>query len=379
MRQFDHVKTVVVKVGTNLLTCSSGIDTARIDSIVDQLSALRDSGLQVLLVTSGAIGMGRRELGITEAVTKIEMRQACAAIGQPILMSSYRSSFARHGIVCSQVLLTRDEMNNRRTYVNLRNSVNTLLELGVVPVFNENDVISTREIGTTFGDNDQMAALIASKIDAQLLIILSDIPGLFTADPRRDPWARLLTTVGKIDRNVLAYAGGAGSRLGTGGMKSKLSAAQIAGRAGCGCIIASGYEDNALPRILAGEEIGTWIVPETHLSQRQRWILNNTHKGSILVDDGAKKALLKHKSLLPKGVVRVEGIFDRGDVVHISDNAGTPFAKAVVYYSSTQIAMVAGKDSRDLAGILGEGYKDVLFRPDDIVFTEPADTEGREG
>ena len=379
MRQFDHVKTVVVKVGTNLLTCSSGIDTARIDSIVDQLSALRDKGLQILLVTSGAIGMGRRELGITEAVTKIEMRQACAAIGQPILMSSYRSSFARHGIVCSQVLLTRDEMNNRRTYVNLRNSVNTLLELGVVPVFNENDVISTREIGTTFGDNDQMAALIASKIDAQLLIILSDIPGLFTADPRRDPGARLLTTVGKIDRSVLAYAGGAGSRLGTGGMKSKLAAAQIAGRAGCGCIIASGYEDNALPRILAGEEIGTWIVPETHLSQRQRWIMNNTHKGSILVDDGAKKALLKHKSLLPKGVVRVEGIFDRGDVVHISDKDGTPFAKAVVYYSSTQIAMVAGKDSRDLAGILGEGYKDVLFRPDDIVFTEPADTEGREG
>ena len=370
-RSFENVKTVVVKVGTNLLSTKTGIDEKRIEDIVDQIARLRKRGYQVLLVTSGAIGMGRKELGIEGRLTKIEMRQACAAIGQPILMSAYREHFSRHGLLCSQVLLTREEMNNRRTYVNLRNSVTKLLELGVVPVFNENDVVSTREIGTTFGDNDRMGAMVASKIDAELYIILSDIDGLYTADPRRDSSARLLTEIDIIDDKILSYAGGAGSSLGTGGMKSKVLAAQIAGTAGCTCIIASGYVENVLVRLLDGEEIGSCFAPSVRLSARERWILNNSHKGRIVVDEGAKNALIEHKSLLPKGIVSVEGTFDAGDVVKIAGPDGSAFAKAAVYYSSAQIAMAAGKDSRQLDSILGTEHSEkVVFRPEDMVLTD---------
>ncbi|MDD2232387.1 MAG: glutamate 5-kinase [Sphaerochaetaceae bacterium] len=370
MRNLDNVHTIVVKVGTNLLTCPSGIDEKRIDGIVDQIAQLKKKGYQVLLVSSGAIGMGTKELGIGHKVQQIAMRQACASIGQPILMSSYRASFSRHGIICSQVLLTREELNNRRTYVNLRNSIGTLLELGVVPVFNENDAVSTVEIGSAFGDNDRMAAMIASKVDAQLLVILSDIPGLYTADPKKDPDAKFLSEIEKVDDTVLSYAGGAGSSLGTGGMKSKLLAARIAAIAGCASVIASGYESDALLRIVAGESLGSYIAPEGKLRQRSRWILNNSHKGSITVDDGAFKALKTHKSLLPKGVTGVEGTFDKGDVVQIKDSAGRAFAKAVVYYSSTEIAVAAGHRSSELSEILGPDCKDVLFRPEDLVFLE---------
>ena len=369
-RNFDNVHTVVVKVGTNLLTCRSGIDEKKIDEIVQQIAMLKKRGLQVLLVTSGAIGMGRRELGLKGKVVQIAMRQACAAIGQPILMSSYRRSFSLHGIVCSQVLLTREEMNNRRTYVNLKNSIGTLLELGVVPVFNENDAVSTAEIGSSFGDNDRMAAMVASKIDADLLVILSDIPGLYTADPRKDSEARLISEIAKVDDEIMAFAGDAGSSLGTGGMRSKLLAARIASIAGCVSIIASGYEENVLIRIMDGEQVGSCIAAEEKLKQRSRWILNNSHRGAIFVDDGAMKALVSHKSLLPKGVTRVEGSFDKGDVVQIMDASGTAFAKAVVYYSSTDIAVAAGHRSSELEQILGKNCKDVLFRPEDMVLLE---------
>lgn len=369
-RGMADVRRVVVKVGTNLLTCANGIDNGRIDVIVDQIALLKKRGCQILLVSSGAIGMGKEELGLNGRVQQISMRQACAAIGQPILMSGYRRSFFRHGILCAQILLTRDEMNNRRTYVNLRNSIGTLLELGVVPVFNENDVVSTAEIGSAFGDNDRMAAMVASKIDADLLVILSDISGLYTADPRKNPDAKLISDIERIDDDILSHAGEAGSALGTGGMKSKLIAARIAAMAGCASVIASGYEKDALVRILEGESLGSYISAEAKLHQRERWILNNSHKGSIQVDDGAKAALMEHKSLLPKGVMGVEGSFDKGDVVNIIDSAGAPFAKAMVYYSSTDIAVAAGHRSSELETILGRNCKDVLFRPEDMVLLE---------
>lgn len=369
-RDFKNVKKIVVKVGTNLLSGKNGIDRARIDSFTNQIAILRERGYSVLLVTSGAIGMGRKELSLKGPVKKISLRQACAAIGQPILMSAYRESFAKHNIVCSQVLLTRDEMNNRKTYVNLRNSIETLLELGVIPVFNENDVVSTSEIGTTFGDNDRMAAMVASKIDAEMLIILSDIEGLYTADPRKNEGAEFLSEIGHIDDKIMSYAGGAGSNLGTGGMKSKLKAALITAPAGCWCIIASGYTDNVLPRILDGEIIGSCFAPEEKLSQRQRWILNNSHKGMIIVDKGAENALRNHKSLLPKGIVAVKGSFDDGDVVQIAGPEGKAFAKAVVGHSSTTIALIKGHGKSDVAAILGGTGKEVVFRPEDMIFTD---------
>ncbi|MDD3902091.1 MAG: glutamate 5-kinase [Sphaerochaeta sp.] len=369
-RDFSSIHRVVLKVGTNLLSSSDGIDEKCIDNICNQIAILRKRGYQVLLVSSGAVGMGAKELKLKDAVKQVSMRQACASIGQPLLMSSYRRSFKRHDMLCSQVLITRKDMNNRHTYVNLRNSVFTLLDLGVLPIFNENDAISTAEIGSAFGDNDRMSAMVASKIDADLLIILTDIPGLYTADPKKDPNAKLLSDIEIIDEQILSYAGGAGSTFSTGGMKTKLLAAKIAAVAGCGSIIASGYEENAIIRLLDGEELGTFVHPKERLSQRERWILNNSHLGSIEVDEGAKKALLSHKSLLPKGVVNVKGVFGSGDVVQICTVDGVPFAKASPYYNSTDIARLAGHKSSEIVEILGSGHKDVLFRPEDLVLLD---------
>ncbi|MDD2394160.1 MULTISPECIES: glutamate 5-kinase [Sphaerochaeta] len=369
-RELQDVKRIVLKVGTNLLSSKDGIDELCIDSIVEQIALLMQKNYQVLLVTSGAIGMGAKELHLKGPVKQVAMRQACASIGQPLLMSSYRRAFKKHGLVCSQILLTRKDLNNRHTYVNLRNSVFTLLELGVIPIFNENDVVSTAEIGSAFGDNDRMSAMVASKIDADLLIILTDIPGLYTADPKKDSKAELLSEIEVLDEDILAYAGGAGSTYSTGGMKTKLLAAKIAAVAGCATIIASGYEKNALLRLMEAETLGTYIHPAKRLSQRERWILNNSHQGSIEVDDGAKQALLSKKSLLPKGVVRVHGVFSEGDVIQVCSADGKPFAKAVPYLNSTDIASVAGHSSKDIQRILGTGYKDMIFRPEDLVLLD---------
>ncbi|SMP64465.1 glutamate 5-kinase [Sphaerochaeta associata] len=369
-RELQDVKRIVLKVGTNLLSSKDGIDELCIDSIVEQIALLMQKNYQVLLVTSGAIGMGAKELHLKGPVKQVAMRQACASIGQLLLMSSYRRAFKKHGLVCSQILLTRKDLNNRHTYVNLRNSVFTLLELGVIPIFNENDVVSTAEIGSAFGDNDRMSAMVASKIDADLLIILTDIPGLYTADPKKDSKAELLSEIEVLDEDILAYAGGAGSTYSTGGMKTKLLAAKIAAVAGCATIIASGYEKNALLRLMEAETLGTYIHPAKRLSQRERWILNNSHQGSIEVDDGAKQALLSKKSLLPKGVVRVHGVFSEGDVIQVCSADGKPFAKAVPYLNSTDIASVAGHSSKDIQRILGTGYKDMIFRPEDLVLLD---------
>jgi glutamate 5-kinase len=367
MRDFSKIKRIVVKVGTNLLSTTDGIDLSRIEDIAKQIAVLKRRGLQVLLVSSGAIGMGAKELKLKEAVKQVAMRQACASIGQPVLMDSYRTAFGENGLVCSQILLTRSDLNNRRTYVNLRNSIFALLDLGVVPVFNENDVVSTAEIGSAFGDNDRMSAMVASKIDADLLVILSDIEGLYTADPKKHPQAKLLSDIPSLDEKTFSYAGGAGSAFAVGGMKTKLLAAKIATIAGCGTVIASGYEDEALVRILDGEEIGSFIHPKRRLSQKERWILNNSHQGAIVVDDGAKVALIRHKSLLPKGVVSVQGDFGEGDVVQIVDTAGVAFAKAVPYYNSTEIASMAGHTNAEIDPLFGKGHKNVIFRPEDMV------------
>jgi glutamate 5-kinase len=367
MRDLSSVNRIVVKVGTNILSTPDGIDEACIDKITAQIAALKKRGYQVLLVSSGAIGMGAKELRLKGSVKQVKMRQACAAIGQPLLMSSYRHSFKKHGLLCSQILLTRKDLNNRHTYVNLRNSVTTLLELGVVPIFNENDTVSTAEIGSAFGDNDRMSAMVASKIDAELLILLTDISGLYTADPRKEDGAVLLEEVTTLDDTVLSFAGGAGSTHSTGGMKTKLLAAKIAQVGGCATIIASGYEDEILTRLLDGEVLGTYIHQSKRLSQRQRWILNNSHLGSIEVDEGAKAALHRKKSLLPSGVVRVNGVFGEGDVVEIRLEGGAVFAKAAVYLNSTDIAKVAGHRSDDIPRLLGKGHKEMIFRPEDLV------------
>lgn len=367
MRDFSNVKRVVVKVGTNMLTGANGIDLDKIKDIAFQISELKNRGYQVLLVSSGAVGMGAKELGHINKVVHIPLKQACASIGQPLLMSAYRTAFSEYSLICSQILLTRQDLNNRRTYNNLRSSISTLLAMGVVPIFNENDVVSTAEIGTAFGDNDRMSAMVASKIDADLLLLLTDIAGLYTGNPKTDKEAKFVTDITQITKTELGWAKGAGTTFSTGGMKTKLLAAQIASQANCGTIIASGYEKNVMLRILAGESLGTFIHPGEILTQKERWILNNSHQGSIWVDEGAKKALLEKKSLLPKGIIKIQGVFESGEVVQINDKNGVTFAKAVPYYNSTDISKLIGHVSQDIASILGEGHKDCIFRPEDMV------------
>ena len=298
------------------------------------------------------------------------MRQACAAIGQPVLMNAYSEAFRNHNLLCAQVLITRTILNNRISYNNLRQSVSMLLAMGVIPIFNENDVVSASEVGSNFGDNDRLSAYIASKIDADLLVLLTDIDGIYTGNPKKDKDVRLLREIDEITPEVFSYAKGAGSTFSTGGMRTKLLAAQIAQKGGCATIIASGYEKNVLVRIAEGEEIGTFIHPEKRITQRERWILNTTCSGVIRVDDGAKKALYAHKSLLPSGVAEVKGVFLKGDVVAVMDSAGSIFAKAVPYFDSTELEKLQGHKSSEIGNIIGEGRKDVIFRPEDLVFTE---------
>lgn len=365
MRNFSGTKRIVIKIGTNILTKDGGLDVAYVRQIAAQINGLLKSGRQVVIVTSGAIGMGVGQLNIAGKVQNIKMRQACAAIGQPLLMAEYRKSFLRYGVTVAQVLLTAEVLNNRKTYLNLRNSIETLLRLGTVPILNENDSVSTEEIGTAFGDNDRLSALVASKIDADLLIILSDIDALYDKNPREFPDAKPIPTVFEITHDIIKSAGGAGSEHATGGMKTKIEAAKIAANAGCRMVLADGRAKNVIGRIIAGEEVGTIFMPRRKLSNRARWILNSAAAGVINIDEGAMRAVRVHKSLLPSGIVSVEGTFEAGEVVMLNNNA-----KAVTSLGSAQLKVLAGKHSSEIKKLLGPGHRDVVAIPEDIVFID---------
>jgi len=365
MRDFNKTKRVVVKIGTNVLTKDGRIDTDYVGRIAGQVNLLLKTGKQVVIITSGAIGMGCGQLSLEARPKDIKMRQACAAIGQPLLMAEYRKSFEQFGVTVAQVLLTAEVLNNRKSYLNLRHSIDTLLKLGVVPVLNENDSISTDEIGTAFGDNDRLSALVASKIDADLLIILTDIDALYDKDPRKSADAKPIETVFEIDGHIAKSAGGKGSKFSTGGMKAKIEAAKIASNAGCRIVLANGRVENVIERIIAGEAIGTLFLPKRKLSNRERWILNSTAKGVIHIDDGAIKALKDRKSLLPSGIKSVEGRFETGEVVWLNDQA-----KAVTNLSSAELKSLAGKHTTEIRKLLGPGRRDVVAIPEDIVFVD---------
>ncbi|MHC4570485.1 MAG: glutamate 5-kinase [Planctomycetota bacterium] len=367
MRNFENVKKIVIKIGTNTLTKEGTIeiDTAYVSRIVRQINSLLKRGRQVVIITSGAIGMGSGQLGRREKIQGIKMQQACAAIGQPLLMAEYRKSFARYGVTVAQVLLTAEVLNHRKTYLNLRNSIETLLKLGVVPVLNENDSVSTDEIGSAFGDNDKLSALVASKIDADLLIMLSDIDALYDKDPRKSANAKPISTVYEITGEIQRSAGKKGSKYATGGMKTKLEAAKIASNAGCRMILANGRVKNVIGRIIDGAEIGTLFMPKRKLSNRARWILNSAAIGVINIDDGAMRAVENRKSLLPSGIISVEGAFEAGDVVMLNDRA-----KAVTNLSSSQLKTLAGKHSSEIRKSLGPGHRDVVAIPEDIVMLD---------
>ncbi len=364
MRNFEKTKRIVIKIGTNILTKDAKVDTAYVRKIAGQVSSLLSAGKQVVIISSGAIGMGLGQLK-AERAKDMKMRQACAAIGQPLLMAEYRKSFLRYGVTVAQVLLTAEVLSNRKTYLNLRNSIETLLQMSIVPILNENDSVSTDEIGTAFGDNDKLSALVASKIDADLLIMLSDIDALYDKNPQKAQDARPIHTVFEITESIIRNAGGKGSAHSTGGMKTKLEAAKIASNAGCRLILANGRLKNVIRRIMKGEEIGTIFMPKRKLSNRSRWILNSTPAGTIFIDDGAMQAVKKRKSLLPSGVTSVKGTFEAGDVVMLNENA-----RAVTSIGSSQLKTLAGKHSTEIKKLLGPEHRDVVAIPEDIVIID---------
>ncbi|MCE1157930.1 MAG: glutamate 5-kinase [Spirochaetia bacterium] len=376
---------IVVKIGTATITKPkdaparltrshkpSGTDTGRgrvdsayIHQVAEQFSQLVAAGKQLILVTSGAIGMGARELGITKRLTEVRMRQACAAIGQPILMEEYRKAFGVYGLTAAQLLVTRDAWDDRASYLNLQATIETLLADRVVPVFNENDTLSTAEIGNAFGDNDRLSAYVASKIGADLLIILSDVDYLYDADPRTNPRAKPVPYVRKLTGEQRSFAGDRGSEFSTGGMKTKLAAVEIARDAGCRVVIAHGREQRVIARLLAGEAIGTLFDAEGALKNRIRWLKNSQPKGSITVDEGALAAMKAHKSLLPRGVLAVEGDFGKNSVVLVNRSA-----KLISSFSSAEIAQIKGERTEKVESILGKGCPHVVARPEEIAFLD---------
>lgn len=367
MRNFTGVKKVVVKIGTNVLTRAESveIDSNYIRRIARQINHLLQSGREVIIISSGAIGMGASQAGIAKKLRDMKYRQAAAAIGQPVLMSEYKKAFSKYGVTVAQVLLTTEVLNNRRSYLNLRNSVETLLKLGVVPVLNENDSVSTDEIGTAFGDNDKLSALVASKVDADLLIMLTDIDALYDKNPKTSEDAEAISTVYEITKDIERTAGGKGSEHAIGGMRTKIEAAKIASNAGCRLVLANGRARSVIVRIMDGAEVGTIFMPRRKLSNRERWILNNNAEGMIKIDEGAIRALRRKKSLLAKGVTGVKGNFDAGSVVKLNEQA-----KAVTNFSSVELRRIMGRHSSEIKDIIGPGRRDVVAIPEDIVIIE---------
>jgi glutamate 5-kinase len=313
-------------------------------------------------VSSGAIGFGAAALGLTSRPKKVELRQACAAVGQPILMEHWRRALGRHNVTAAQILLSRETFDDRRSFLNLRNAVENLLAIGAVPIFNENDSVSTTEIGDVFGDNDSLSAHVASKLDAGLLVLLTDIDALYDKDPRIHAEARPVKLVEKITDEVRASAGKAGSTMSTGGMITKIMAVEVAARAGCRTVLADGRVPGMIVKIIDGEEVGTLFLAGSRMGARARWILGARPRGTISVDEGALSALDRRKSLLPSGVTGVDGVFEIGDIVVIESRY-----QAVTSMGSSEIRQVMGRHTRDVAGILGPGRRNEVAIAEDIV------------
>jgi glutamate 5-kinase len=344
-----NTTSVVVKVGTNVLADAQGhLDRQRIQSLADQIVRIRNKNCRVALVTSGAIGAGVGRLGLGKRPTELPELQACAAVGQTALMQLYQEALAPHKVHPAQILLTASDFDNRARYLNSRHTIRTLFDFGCLPIINENDTVSVAEI--KFGDNDMLAAMVANLLQSPLLILLTNVDGLYSADPREDPSAKLVPTVKDIS-TVLSLAGATKSNLGTGGMKSKLKAARVATSAGSATIMANGSIDQILDRIFAGEEVGTLFLPKDNISAKKRWLgLTAQPRGTVHLDAGAVKAIVeKGKSLLLVGVKKVEGVFGKGDIVRVLDHDGHEVARGLSNYTSETTMRLLGKKADELA------------------------------
>jgi glutamate 5-kinase len=361
---------IVIKLGTSTLTNGTPyLAPPLLIELARQSSQLLSAGHQLLLVSSGAIAIGRERLGFPQLPKDIPAKQMLAAIGQPRLMAIYEQIFGLYGLKVAQVLLTHVDLAGRQGYLNARNTLIALVEQKVIPVINENDTVATEEIRV--GDNDNLSALVANLVDANLLVLLTDQAGLYTADPRANPDAKLVEEVAakEISPDLWRAAGGSDSGLGTGGMVTKLQAADLARRSGAACVIASGKEPNVLLRIADGERLGTLFTPAaSSVESRKRYILSARRAPGLLgVDEGAAKALQRGGSLLPVGVVTVDGAFERGDTVRIAKPDGSEIARGIVNYSSRDLARIVRRSSDQIESILGYDFGDEVIHRNDLV------------
>ncbi len=365
---------IVAKLGTNLLTGGTGqLDHDIMSRLVTQVAQLHRQGLELLIVSSGAIAAGRHQLGLTKELKGIPYRQVLASVGQSRLMQAYEQLLNQHGITVAQALLAKADLADRAGYLNARNTLLALLELSVLCIVNENDVVAVDEIQEAkFGDNDNLSAMVANLVDADLLIMLTDTAGLYTADPQQSPGARLIPQVEVIDAEIERLAVDTHSRMGTGGMATKIEAAKLATTSGITVVIANGNEPDVILRLAASEAIGTRFLPtSSKLESRKRWMLSGlSTKGKLLVDAGAALALKKEKrSLLAAGIKQVDGEFQRGDIVNIYDTGVSHLGCGIINYSSADIETIKGAHSGQIVSLLGYDYgAEVVHRNNLVIF-----------
>lgn len=381
MEKLKQARRIVVKVGTQLLTGhEEGLSDTYIRGLTCQLSALKHNGREIVLVTSGAIRAGAQKLSAQngfshfsspEALKTTPQKQAAAAIGQGILIQHYISGFKEQNVVAAQVLLSRDDVADRKKYLNARNTFLALFKFDAVPVVNENDSVAVEEIvEMRFSDNDMLSALVTSLVDADALLILSDVPGFFTANPKEDPNASLIPEVKKITEELKKMAGGKGSAVSKGGMAAKLSAAQVACHSGAYTVVADGRQPEVIRTVFEGKPAGTVFYPmEPKLSSRKCWLAYcATPRGEILINDGAKNQITAHgKSLLPSGILKADGHFRRGETVRVLDEKGVSFARGIANYSQDEVNRITGKHSREIQKILGFNIADEVIHRDNLV------------
>ena len=370
----QNAKRLVIKIGSSLLVDSDTGNLRRdwLRSLCADVATPRRKGSEVILVSSGAIALGRRALRLKEGPLSLEQSQAAAAAGQVQLAHAYAETLAGERFTAAQVLLTLEDTENRRRYLNARATLKMLLEMGAIPVINENDTVATAEI--RFGDNDRLAARVASMMEADQLVLLSDVDGLYTADPSHNPAAEQIPEVENITRGIEAMAGESVSGFGRGGMASKIIAAKIATAAGCEVIVACGHDTHPIDAIRHGARNTRFRASETPAAARKRWIAGGlSPQGALVIDSGAVRALSEGKSLLPAGVKRVEGSFERGDAVVVCDLRGRDIARGLVAYGSADAERIAGKRTPDIASILGYRGRDEMIHRDDLAMMRAAE------
>lgn len=367
--EFAQAKRVVVKIGSSLLTDGGrGLNKQAIADWVGQMAGLKHQGVDVVLVSSGSVAEGMARLKLKARPKTLHELQAAASVGQMGLVRRFEDEFQTHGLLAAQVLLTHDDLSDRQRYLNARSTLLTLLDFGAIPVINENDAVATEEI--RFGDNDTLGALVANLVEADLLILLTDQIGLFDANPSLNPDAKLISSVSVNESLLDEVAGGSISGLGRGGMFTKVRAARLAARSGAATVIVSGKIDRVVNRVFAGEELGTYLIPNiAPLAARKQWLAGQLQlKGSVILDDGAVRILKDAgKSLLAVGVKQVQGTFQRGDLVSCRDTQGNEIARGLINYGAEDAAKIAGKPSSDFESLLGYADEDELIHRDNLV------------